>query len=105
MSDEESAAELDLDINECRGNEWVNVCSEALGTEKGINHMRNKLKIWKRKGGEGKTPGNYDALFDKLKTILGVEENEKEEDKEEGRKALTQLLEGTGDDFSDFSIA
>ena len=99
MSDTEECTELDVDLNDCRGNEWVDFCAKQLGTEKGINHMRTRLQKWKSTGGEGKTPGNYDALFDKMKTILGAET-------EDDTEPLKQLLEGTGtEDFSDFSVS
>ena len=57
--------------------------------------MRHTLKRWKRKGGEGGTPGNYDELFEKLNG--GSEDNDLTE-------SLRKLLEGDEyDDITEFT--
>ena len=99
VEETEDPCELDVDLNDCRGNEWVDFCAKQLGEEKGIKHMRSNLEIWKKKGGPGGTPGNYEALLEKMKEILGAE-------KEEDIEPITDLLEGTeDDDFQNFSVS
>ena len=67
-------------------------CAEQLATAEGLKCMRRMLKHWKRKGGEGGAPGNYDKFFEKLNSICN------DGDDEEVTNLLTQMLEGTDDD-------
>ena len=47
------------------------------------------LRRWKRKGGEGGTPGDYAKLIEQLSAIL---------DDDELSESLKRMLEGEGDE-------
>ena len=54
------------------------------------------LKRWRRKGGEGGAPGDYDKLVEKLNSVFDDDDNEQAD-------SLRQMLEGTDDDdWTDF---
>ena len=86
------AEALDIDIGACRGEEWTSKCAEGLDNEELLPGLRKLVRQFKRKGGENGEPGDIDALYDDLMKILG------EEDEEENRGHLKELLEGESDD-------
>ena len=77
--------DLDIDVGECRGLVWAGKCAEALGALDcvALNHMRKCVRYFKRKGGDGGKPGDYDELFGKLLEASGIEETD-----EDGKEAL-----------------
>ena len=54
--------------------------------------MRKFVRRFKRKGGEGGNPGDFDELFDKLLKATGLE------DDDEAQDAIKELLEGEDED-------
>ena len=78
--------EMDLDVGECRGIVWAGKCADALNESKDgavLENLRKCVRHFKRKGGDGGKPGDYDELFGKLFEASGYEE-----DDEEGKEAL-----------------
>ena len=69
---------------------FTEVCAGQLKTSEGLKHMRAMLKRWKRKGGEGGGPGNYDKLFEKLSSFF--------DDDEDVKDSIREMLEGTEED-------
>ena len=97
MSGTDTPEELEVDLGEGRGQTWAETCAETLQTDEGLKHMRIMLQRWKRKGGEGGTPGNYEKLFEKLNAILNDDDI---------TEPLRKMLEGTNaDDHQEFGVS
>ena len=74
MSD--TPEQLQVDLSGCRGIVWATKCTEALGTDEGLKHMRAFVRRFKRKGGDDGTPGDYDDLLAKLQKATGMVDDE-----------------------------
>ena len=74
MSDTPEA--LDIDLGGCRGIVWAGKCANALSEDEGLNHMRKFVRHFKRKGGDGGEPGNFDEFIKNLLKAGRIEEEE-----------------------------
>ena len=96
MVSSDTPPELDIDVGECRGIVWAGKCAEALNENKDgevLDNLRKCVRHFKRKGGDGGKPGDYDELFGKLLKASGFDEED-----EEGCNSLKELLEGEDED-------
>ena len=88
---------MEIDLTDARGDVvFLEQCETLLKTDEGFARMRLFVRKFKRQGGEGKTPGDFDQLVTDLKEKAG---GDTEEDK------LRAFLEGKDDvNFGDLQV-
>ena len=65
MSD--TPEELEIDLERITPDRWHMKCADALSRdEEGLSKLRAHVRRFKRKGGDGGKPGDFDELFNEL---------------------------------------